>query len=62
MAREVLWTASEPRLPDCEPAPGGALFGGFNLGNGVRLRVGNLIAGCPWRTCYAGCRTSSCRA
>ncbi len=26
---------------------GGALFGGLNISNGLRVRVGNLIAGCP---------------
>jgi len=28
-------------------APGGALFNAFNLSNGLRVRVGNLIALCP---------------
>jgi hypothetical protein len=28
-------------------APGGALFGGFNLSNGLRIRVGNLVSSCP---------------
>jgi hypothetical protein len=28
-------------------ATGGALLGGFNLSNGLRVRVGSLISGCP---------------
>lgn len=28
-------------------APGGALLGAVNLSNGLRVRVGNLLAGCP---------------
>jgi hypothetical protein len=28
-------------------APGGALFSSFNMSNGLRIRVGNLINGCP---------------
>ena len=28
-------------------APGGALFSSYNLSNGLRVRVGNLINGCP---------------
>ncbi|HEU4420114.1 MAG TPA: hypothetical protein VFT55_14360 [Planctomycetota bacterium] len=28
-------------------APGGALLASFNLSNGLRIRVGNLINGCP---------------
>lgn len=28
-------------------APGGALLGGINLSNGLRVRVGNLLGGCP---------------
>ncbi len=28
-------------------APGGALFGAFNASNGLRIRVGNAIPGCP---------------
>jgi hypothetical protein len=28
-------------------APGGALFGGFNISNGLRVRIGNLITTCP---------------
>lgn len=27
--------------------PGGALLGSLNLSNGLRVRIGNLIAGCP---------------
>jgi hypothetical protein len=27
--------------------PGGALFSSFNMSNGLRIRVGNLINGCP---------------
>ncbi|HEU4419123.1 MAG TPA: hypothetical protein VFT55_09305, partial [Planctomycetota bacterium] len=28
-------------------APAGAFLGAFNLSNGLRVRIGNLIAGCP---------------
>jgi hypothetical protein len=28
-------------------AAGGALFGSLNLSNGLRVRIGNLLTGCP---------------
>jgi hypothetical protein len=28
-------------------APGGAFLGSLNLSNGLRVRIGNLLTGCP---------------